>query len=193
MPNTSISSPANNAVVSGITTILATASDNVGVTKVELYADTSLIETDTASPYSALWNTFGLASLSSHTLYTKAYDAAGNIGTSPQVQVKIADIIAPTISITSPLDGVIVPSRTIANFITRRSTLNITASASDDIAVARVQFYVNNSLKCTDNSYPDSCIWSVPSGKNKVYGLQAKAYDTANNIGASSIVKITAK
>ncbi|HSP77990.1 MAG TPA: S8 family serine peptidase, partial [Myxococcaceae bacterium] len=51
-PTTSISSPSSGATVSGTTTISASASDNVGVTRVEFYAGSSLIGTDTTSPYS---------------------------------------------------------------------------------------------------------------------------------------------
>src|SRR5206468_6392864 len=38
-PSTSITAPANGATVSGTTSVTASASDNVGVTKVEFYLD----------------------------------------------------------------------------------------------------------------------------------------------------------
>src|SRR5213075_1066094 len=80
-PTTSITAPANGATVSGTTNVTASASDNVGVTKVEFYMDGALRTTDTTAPYSWSWNTTTFAN-SSHTLVTKAYDAAGNVGTS---------------------------------------------------------------------------------------------------------------
>jgi hypothetical protein len=76
-PVVSISSPASGATVSGTVIISATASDNVGVAKVEFYLDSSLQVTDTASPYTSSWNT-AAASNGSHTIMAKAYDAAGN-------------------------------------------------------------------------------------------------------------------
>ncbi|MBN1329866.1 MAG: caspase family protein [Candidatus Heimdallarchaeota archaeon] len=79
-PTVSITSPASGATVSGTTTISASASDNVGVTKVEFYIDGSLKGTDTTSPYSYSWVTTGYSD-GSHTIYAKAYDAAGNVGT----------------------------------------------------------------------------------------------------------------
>src|SRR5436190_17227007 len=50
-PTTSITSLANGATVSGTISVTASASDNVGVTKVEFYVDGALQTTDTTSPY----------------------------------------------------------------------------------------------------------------------------------------------
>jgi len=74
----SITSPGNGASIKGTkVTVSATASDNVGVAKVELYADGALIGTDTSTPYSFNWNIRRL-STGAHQLQVKAYDAAGN-------------------------------------------------------------------------------------------------------------------
>ncbi len=88
-PTTSITAPANGATVSGIVNVTASASDNVGVTKVEFYIDGALAGTDTTSPYSFSWNTTGLVNGSSHTIASKAYDAANNVGTSTTVTVTV--------------------------------------------------------------------------------------------------------
>lgn len=87
-PSTSITAPAGGATVSGTTTVSASASDNVGVSRVEFYAGSSLIGTDTTSPYSVDWNTTGVAN-GGYSLTTKAYDAAGNVGTSSAVSVTV--------------------------------------------------------------------------------------------------------
>ena len=50
--------------------------------------DGALRTTDTTSPYSWSWNTTTFAN-SAHTLVTKAYDAAGNVGTSSTVTVTV--------------------------------------------------------------------------------------------------------
>jgi len=89
-PTTSITAPANGATVSGTTTVSASASDNVGVTKVEFYLDGALQSTDTTSPYSWSWATTGAAN-GSHSLVSKAYDAAGNVGTSATVTVTVSN------------------------------------------------------------------------------------------------------
>ena len=66
-PTTSITAPANGATVSGTTSVTASASDNVGVTKVEFWLDGALQSTDTTSPYSWSWNTTTVAN-GSHSL-----------------------------------------------------------------------------------------------------------------------------
>lgn len=86
-PTCSILSPASNSTVGNPLAISASASDNVGVTKVELYVDGKLSATDTSSPYSFSVNTKKWARGSSHTLQCKAYDAAGNVGASQIVTV----------------------------------------------------------------------------------------------------------
>jgi Bacterial Ig domain len=87
-PTCSITSPAAGATVSGTVTITATASDNVGVTKVEIYVDGALRTTVTTAPYSWSWNTTTFAN-SSHTITAKAYDAAGNVGSAPTITVTV--------------------------------------------------------------------------------------------------------
>ncbi len=88
-PVTSITAPANNATVSGTTTITVTASDPAGVTKIELYIDGSLITSDTnATSLSYAWNTTAVAN-GSHSLQSKAYDATGLVGTSAAVSVTV--------------------------------------------------------------------------------------------------------
>ncbi len=89
-PTTSITSPANGATVSGTVTVSANASDNVGVSRVELLVDGSLAGTDTSSPYSFAWNTT-TASNGGHSLQTRAYDAAGNAGSSAVVSVTVSN------------------------------------------------------------------------------------------------------
>ncbi len=92
-PTTSITAPANNATVSGTTTISASASDNVGVVKVEIYIDSVLAATLTTSPYNFSWNTTTVAN-GTHTIFSKAYDAANNVGTSGTITVTVANTTA---------------------------------------------------------------------------------------------------
>ena len=90
-----------------------------------------------------------------------------------------SDTIAPTVSITSPANG---------SIVARKSTVSITASASDNIDVIRVEFYTNGALRCTDTEAPYSCTWKVPNnGSIKNYRLDAKAYDAANNVGTATL------
>jgi subtilisin family serine protease len=89
-PTTSITSPTNGATVSGTTTVSANASDAVGVTRVELYVDGGLVGSDSTAPYQIAWNTT-TASNGSHGLQTRAFDAAGNVGSSTVVNVTVSN------------------------------------------------------------------------------------------------------
>src|SRR5262249_2105529 len=92
-PTTSISAPASGATVSGTITATATASDDVGVTKVELYVDGALKATDTSSPYNFTWDT-PTAANGTHSRVSKADAAAGNVGTSARVSVTVSNASA---------------------------------------------------------------------------------------------------
>jgi hypothetical protein len=89
-PTTSISTPTNGSAVSATVTVTAAASDNVGVTKMELYVDGVLAVSATSGPLNYSWNTTLIAN-GSHTLVSKAYDAANNVGTSSTVTVTVSN------------------------------------------------------------------------------------------------------
>ncbi len=87
-PATAVTAPAAAANILNTINVTASASDAVGVTKVELYINGQLRGTDTSSPYSFSVDTKTLAN-GTATIQTKAYDAAGNIGTSAAVGVTV--------------------------------------------------------------------------------------------------------
>jgi len=92
---------ASESGASGTITLSATASDNVGVTKVEFYVDGALKGTDTTSAYSMTLDSTLLAN-GSHTLSAKAYDAAGNVATSSGVAFSVSNTTASTQLLANP-------------------------------------------------------------------------------------------
>jgi|WetSurMetagenome_2_1015567.scaffolds.fasta_scaffold208568_2 hypothetical protein len=91
-PTCQITSPADSTSVNGMVQIAATASDSVGVERVEFYADGSLIGTDSSAPYSAGWDASGQTQGSWHSFNCIAYDAAENKGYSDTIAAVIAGI-----------------------------------------------------------------------------------------------------
>src|SRR5262249_3056004 len=89
-PSPAVTAPANGAPRQGTINATASGSDHAGVTRVELYVDGVLKATDTASPYNFTWDTTSVAN-GSHSLTSKAYDAAGNVGTSAAVGVTVSN------------------------------------------------------------------------------------------------------
>ena len=182
-PTTSITSPSAGATVSGTTTVSASATDNVGVTSVEFYVDGVLAATDTTAPYSFAWDTTAVAG-GSYSLSSKAYDAAGNSGSSAAVSVTVdnsapADTTAPTTSITSPSAGATVSG-----------TTTVSASATDNVGVTSVEFYVDGVLAATDTSSPYSFVWDTTAASNGSHTLSSRAYDAAGNVGTSAGVTV---
>lgn len=88
LPTGSLTAPASGAWASGVITLGATASDNVGIAKVEFYNGTTKLGEDATAPYSFSWNTAGVPD-GSYYLGLKTYDTAGNARNSPSVNVVV--------------------------------------------------------------------------------------------------------
>jgi hypothetical protein len=89
-PTVSITSPPDDAVVSGTITVTATATDNRGVQGVQFYIDGNFVADDTSESYSISWDSTA-ASEGSHTLTAVARDATGNRTTSSPVTVTVSN------------------------------------------------------------------------------------------------------
>lgn len=90
-PDVQITRPSSVSSISGVQDLQATANDVYGVEKVEIYIDDVLTQTDERNPISPgstlssySWNTTQISD-GIHTVYAKAYDGAGNIGTSQSI------------------------------------------------------------------------------------------------------------
>ena len=182
-PTVSITSPASGNV-SGTVTIAANASDNVGVTRVDFYVNGTLVGTDNSAPYQYAWNTTTLPN-GAATLYAKAFDAKSNVKQSSSVAVNVAnigpppDLTPPTVSIASPTGGNVA------------GTITVSANASDNIGVTRVDFYVNGVLVGTDATAPYQYTWNTTTLPNGAATLYAKAFDANSNAAQSSGVSVT--
>lgn len=180
-PVVSISSPTTAASISGSVAINANASDDAGVTRVEFSVDGSLIATDTSAPYSTTWNAEA-SLLGLHSITAKAFDAAGN-SSANTVTPRVVDATAPVVKFTTPLTGAL---------LTTGTKVTLTATATDNRGVARVEFTVNGVLKSSDTTNPYSWVWTVPSGKAIIYTLRARAFDAAG-LFSDSIITVKSK
>jgi hypothetical protein len=66
------------------------------------------------------------------------------------------------------------------------TAVNLSAAASDNVGVSRVEFYRGTTLISTDTSEPYTASLTVSSADNGNVGFTAKAYDAAGNTGLSS-------
>lgn len=91
-PSVSVTSPSSGSVVKGTISVSASASDNVGISKVELLVNGQLFATDSASPYSFSVDTTRYAD-GSLSLQARAYDNAGNVATSSSITVMVDNVV----------------------------------------------------------------------------------------------------
>jgi len=145
----------------------------------------NLGEEDGSAPYSIPWDTT-TASEGSHTLTAVARDAVGLQFTSAPVRVTVSngpppDTSPPSVTIASPSSGATV-SRTI----------DVVATASDDVGVAGVQFRLDDAdLGAEDTEAPYSVPWDTTTTSDGSHTLTAVARDAAGNVTISEPVTVT--
>ena len=174
-PVVSFTSPGSAATVSRTISVAVSATDNRGVTAVNLSVDGTVIGTDNAGPYSFQWNTIGWAD-GSHTLTATALDAAGNSATAtiPVIVSNPMDTTPPTITILSPASGARIGT-----------SVTVSVSAFDQVGVVRVELYVDGALIANSTSSPFTTRWNSRRARAGSHTLQCKAYDSAGNVGVS--------
>lgn len=177
-PTVSLVSPANNATVTGITTLNASASDSSGIAQVRFLLDGTVIATDTSSPYSYSWDSSS-ASNGAHALTAQAVDNAGNTTTSSTVNVTVSNTVPCTANPSVP-----------GNFrstSTTSSTVSLAWNASTPGTGCTMQgykIYRGGNLVTTVTSgttYTDTGL--VPS---TTYSYTVAALDTSNHNSAQS-------
>ncbi|WP_375768928.1 Ig-like domain-containing protein [Archangium gephyra] len=180
-PVATLTAPTAGSTLSGTATLSATATDDVGVQRVEFLDGASLLGSDTTAPYSLSWDTRTTPN-GAHQLAARAYDFAGRVTTSALVEVTVAnDLTPPTVSLLSPVAGATVSG-----------TVSLTASASDNGGtVSRVDYYDGTTLLGTSTVAPYSVAWNTQQAANGAHQLTARAYDPAGNPGTSTAVGVT--
>lgn len=93
VPTVTVTNPSAGQSVSGLVSLGAAASDDVGVTQVKWFVDGTEVAWDGASPWQVPWNSATRAA-GSHTIFAKAADAANNWGQSASVTFSIAGAVA---------------------------------------------------------------------------------------------------
>ncbi|MCB1627790.1 MAG: PHB depolymerase family esterase [Xanthomonadales bacterium] len=178
-PTVSLSQPLAGASVSGNVTLAADASDNVGVTLVEFLVDDLLVGSDSQAPWQASWNA-SAASNGAHRIRARAVDAAGNVGSSAEISVSVSGGVSDT---TPPSVDLVYP----ANGATVGGTLTLAAVASDNTAVASVEFLVDGvSLgqgSMAAQSGPWTLDWNTTALAPGAHALSVRALDPSGNLG----------
>jgi hypothetical protein len=193
-PVAAISAPLGSSTVSGLVAVDASASDNVGVTRLDLQVNGTTVASDTSAPYGFSWNSAGVANGMAN-LVTVAFDAAGNVGRSATVAVNVAnatatpaptpsaDTIAPVVRIVNPVAGSV------------SGNVAVSVSASDDRGTAGLsqQLLVDNAVVAQGSGGTLSYNWNTRKLKGGVHTVKAVVRDTAGNVGSTSVSVTVAK
>ena len=143
-PTVTITSPTFGADIKGPITVTMTASDLVGVTRVELYANGAWVATDYESPYAIAWDSSTL-NPGTYNLEARAYDAAGNVATA---------LITIHVSNDNP-----VPSTTTTS-TTTTTTTGVTTSTTTTTSTSST----STSTSTTSTTVPAVSFPDVPAG-----------------------------
>lgn len=176
-PNVAITAPvAGRIVTAGIgVTISADASDSDGnVAKVRFLVGTTVIDEDLTVPYAVQWTP---TTLGAQSLFAQAVDNDGATTLSAAVAVTVqaagvGDVEAPLVALTSPAAG--------ASGLT--GTVELTATATDNVGVTSVEFEVDGQLLASDAVAPyTATIASTAAFVTGAHVVRARGGDAAGN------------
>jgi hypothetical protein len=147
-PVVRIAFPPSDTTLTGQVTIFAEATDNIAVSHIDFYIDGQKRHSDSTMPYMHEWDCSVLEDSSTHSVFAKALDAAGNSGTSDTVTVLVrnSDTVAPDLV----LDLTVIDST--ASSVTLRWT-----APGDDGSVGRASAYDVRYIR----TYIDPLAWET--------------------------------
>ena len=151
-PTLTITFPADQSILSDSVLISAYAFDNVGLEKVTLYLNDSIVHESTEGPYEYRWSTLENAEDEFHTIRAKAVDLAGNENFTNTIQVLVdnQDNISPTGALIFPFTGQILTGE-----------ITIILEANDNDEVALVTLYINGDSVMTYQEPPYRYDWNT--------------------------------
>jgi hypothetical protein len=185
-PTVSMTAPGDGSTATGTVTLTASASDNVAMGGVQFLLDGANLGPEVAGAgpaFSYTWNS-ATAANGPHTLSARARDAAHNTATSATISVTASnDTTAPTVSLTSPVAGASLTGDAV-----------LVVSASDNVAVAGVQFLLDGANLGAEATGPGPSYtysWNTVPVANGIHTVSARARDAAGNSTVAAAVSVT--
>ena len=181
-PTVSISAPLGASSVSGLVPVNVSASDNKGVTRIDLRVNGTTVTSDTTAPFAFSWDSTKVSNGMS-SLVVVAYDAAGNSAASAPVSVNVANVVVvdttpPVVSITNPSNGSVVSGN-----------VSVRLNASDNSGSAGITqtLKINGTTVATGTGASLSYTWNTRKIAAGSYTLTATARDAAGNSSSTSV------
>ena len=183
-PTAAITSPSNSVSVSGLVTVNVNAADNVGVDRVELKANGTVVGTDSSSPYSFSWNSANAAN-GIVNLVATAYDAAGNATASAPVAVNVANTVPPVTNDTTP--PVVRIDNPVAGAVSGNVTVSVSATDNSGASGISESLYIDNALVASGKGGALAYTWRTKRAGSGNHVLKAVAKDAAGNTSTTSV------
>jgi hypothetical protein len=187
-PLASIAAPLANSSVSGPVGVSVNASDNVGVARVDLVINGTVVATDTAAPYSFSWDSTGVAN-GMASVVAVAYDAAGNAGQSAAVAINVANSVTTVSKDTTP------PAVAIGNPVagTVSGNVSVSVNASDNAGAAGITtvIAIDGQTKAQGTGGTLGYNWNTRKVAAGQHTITATARDTAGNTSSTSVTVTT--
>jgi len=161
----------------------ATASDDLGIRRVEFLVEGQVVGSDSFAPYSIGFQLPQVTSNRSLAISAVAFDSGTNRTASGAISITdLDDVIAPTVSFVTPTNGA-----------TFREGVNISlqASATDNVRVERVEFSANGVPFGVDTASPYTWVFRVPdeytTNGTRSLTFTATAFDPSSQSNAATV------
>lgn len=181
-PTVAVTSPVEGDTFTGVVNFTANASDNIGVAGVQFQVDgTKLGSEVTNPPYSLVYDS-SLLSNATHFVTATARDLSNNKTVSEAVPFTASnsgpgDTTPPTVNITAPANGASITG-----------TVAISATASDNVALASVQFQVDGqNIGAAESTGPFTASLDSTTLGNGTHTVAALATDLTGNAATASV------
>ena len=170
----------DSVLASRVSLSWSASTDDVGVTGYRVYRDGTDVGTAPATSFSDTGVTAG----ATYAYTVKAMDGAGRLSDASDaisVTTPAPDTTPPSVALGAPAAGATVTG-----------TTTVTASASDDGAVAGVQFLLDGAnLGAEHTTAPYGVAWDTSAATNGAHTLGARARDAAGNTATATTVSVT--
>jgi len=178
-PTISISSPKTNDNVTGIVKVQVSATDNVGVLKVEFMVNGDLEFTDYDAPYEFNLDSSVYAGQPRTVIAARAVDTSG-LSADTSIAVFVQDVRLPMVSIISPHNGETVSGDVI-----------VSIHIENGENVNQVDLLINDEVAASSTRSPYQFTWVSTQSDNEQYQLKAVAHFTNEQVVSSDVITVT--
>jgi hypothetical protein len=183
-PTASLAAPLGGSTVSGIVPVTVNASDNVGVARVDLLVNGTVVATDTSAPFSFSWDSAGVAN-GKASLSAVAYDAAGNAGSASAVSVNVSNVTTTVAKDTTP--PVVAINNPVGGTVSGNVSISVSATDNAGASGIKMTLAIDGVTKATGNGGALGYSWNTKKSASGAHTITVTARDAAGNATTTSV------